>query len=54
MKKLIITAKLKTFFEDNQTGLIEKNINLITSPTGEKHLDVFSREKITILTASSG
>ena len=54
MKKLIITANLKTFFEDNQTGLLEEKIKVITAPTGEEHLDILSRETVSILTASSG
>ncbi len=54
MKKLIITANLKTFFEDNQTGLLDEKIKVITAPTGEEHLDILSRETVSILTASSG
>lgn len=54
MKKLIITANLKTFFKDNQTDLLEEKIKVITAPTGEEHLDILSRETVSILTASSG
>ncbi len=54
MKKLIITPKLKSFFEDNQTGLLEESIKIITDPSGNEYLDILSREKVSILTASSG
>ena len=54
MKKLIITPKLKSFFEDNQTGLLEGSIKIITDPSGNEYLDILSREKVSILTASSG
>ena len=54
MKKLIITDNLKTFFEDNQTGLLKKNIKVITATTGEEFLEIHTREKVSLLTASSG